>query len=104
MMHCNVLIVDDEKMLGSMTAEYFNAAKFPQMKFKSTTIETAEDGYKMTGDLTIKDVTKSITFKFTFNANLFEGKATIYSNDFGIATEKVRDDSKISIRVYVPVL
>jgi polyisoprenoid-binding protein YceI len=87
-----------------MESEYFNAAKYPLMKFKSTTIEAVEDGYKMSGVLTIKDVEKTIDFKFTFNTNIFEGKATIYSNDFGIATEKVRDDSKIVIKVYIPVI
>jgi polyisoprenoid-binding protein YceI len=44
--------------------EFFDAAKFPEMKFKSTKIEKKGDQWMMTGDLTIRDVTKSVTFPF----------------------------------------
>jgi len=41
---------------------FFNAAQFPTITFKSTKITKAADGsVKMTGDLTIKGVTKSVT-------------------------------------------
>jgi len=41
---------------------FFNAAQFPSITFKSTKITKAADGsVKMTGDLTIKGVTKSVT-------------------------------------------
>jgi polyisoprenoid-binding protein YceI len=46
--------------------KFFNVAKFPTMTFKSTKIEKTGDGTaKMTGDLTIRDVTKSVTFDVT---------------------------------------
>ncbi len=35
--------------------------KFPKMTFKSKTVERSGDGYKVIGDLTIKDVTKPVT-------------------------------------------
>lgn len=44
--------------------EFFDAAKFPEMKFKSTKIEKQGAKWMMTGDLTIRDVTKSVTFPF----------------------------------------
>ncbi|HKT46824.1 MAG TPA: YceI family protein [Candidatus Acidoferrales bacterium] len=41
--------------------DFFDVAKFPTMTFKSTKIETAGDGkLKVTGDLTIHGVTKSV--------------------------------------------
>ena len=46
------------------TAEYFDAAKFPEMSFKSTKIEKTAGGYAMTGDLTLKGKTKSVTIPF----------------------------------------
>jgi len=42
--------------------DMFNAKQFPAMTFKSTSVKAAPDGYEVTGDLTMKDVTKSITF------------------------------------------
>jgi len=46
--------------------DFFDAAKFPEMKFKSTAWKkTGNDTYDVTGDLTIKDVTKSVVLKTT---------------------------------------
>ena len=43
------------------TDDFFNVEKFPVMKFKSTKIEKTGDGtYAITGDLTIRDITKSV--------------------------------------------
>jgi polyisoprenoid-binding protein YceI len=45
---------------------FFDAAKFPSITFKSTKITKAGDGKLMvTGDLTIKDVTKEVTLEVT---------------------------------------
>lgn len=44
--------------------DFFDAEKFPNITFKSTKVEKRGDDYYLTGDLTIRDVTKSITFEF----------------------------------------
>ena len=41
--------------------DFFETSKFPKMTFKSTSIEKSGAGYKVTGDLTIRDVTKPVT-------------------------------------------
>jgi polyisoprenoid-binding protein YceI len=46
--------------------DFFNAEKFPLVKFKSTSFTKVADGkYTIIGDLTIRDVTKSVTFDAT---------------------------------------
>jgi polyisoprenoid-binding protein YceI len=40
---------------------FFDVAKFPTMTFKSTRVEKAGDGLRVTGDLTMKGVTRSVT-------------------------------------------
>jgi len=47
----------DEHLKG---ADFFDAAKFPKITFKSTKVEKAGEGLKVTGDLTMKGVTKSV--------------------------------------------
>jgi polyisoprenoid-binding protein YceI len=43
--------------------DFFNAEKYPEINFKSTSFENLGDKkYKITGDLTIRDVTKNVTF------------------------------------------
>jgi polyisoprenoid-binding protein YceI len=50
--------------------DFFNAEKYPEIKFKSKSFEKVGDGkYKITGDLTIRDVTKQVAFDAVFNGS-----------------------------------
>lgn len=45
------------------SADFFDVETYPTLRFASTAVEQVDDAtYRVTGDLTIKDVTKSITF------------------------------------------
>ncbi len=45
--------------------DFFNAEQFPKMTFKSTKIEkSGNDEYTVTGDLTIRDITKPIELRW----------------------------------------
>jgi polyisoprenoid-binding protein YceI len=68
------------------TADFFDAAKYPEMTFKSTKVEKKGKAYQMTGDLTIKGVTKQVTFPFTFTGVV---KDPWGGTRFGIAAETV---------------
>ena len=47
-------------------ADFFDAPKFPTMKFKSRTWKkTGDTTFDVSGDLTLKDVTKEVTLKVT---------------------------------------
>ena len=48
--------------------DFFDTKKFPKVLFKSTKIAKSGAGYKLTGDLTIRDVTKSVTLDATVSA------------------------------------
>lgn len=49
------------------TKDFFDASKFPLMKFRSKEIKSIGDNkYLMTGDFTIKDVTKTIEVPFVY--------------------------------------
>ena len=63
---------DNEKRDGHLkTDDFFNAEKFPLITFKSTSFEkVGENKYKITGDLTIRDVTKKVTFDATYNGSI----------------------------------
>jgi len=59
------------------SADFFDAEKYPKLTFKSTSFEKTEgEWYSLKGDLTVKDVTKPVTFDVEFG-----GKATdFYGN------------------------
>ncbi|HEX5367622.1 MAG TPA: YceI family protein [Acidimicrobiales bacterium] len=52
--------------------DFFDMERYPQITFASTAVEAAGDGtYRVTGDLTIKGITRPVTFDLSF-----EGAAT----------------------------
>lgn len=60
----NSIDTDDDKRDGHLKSDdFFNADKFPHIKFKSTKFKKLSGNkYLLTGDLTIRDVTKSVTW------------------------------------------
>ena len=55
----------DEHLKGP---DFFDAKRFPKLIFKSTKIAKSGAAYKLTGDLTIRDITKSVTLDATISA------------------------------------
>ncbi len=53
--------------------DFFNAEKFPKLTFKSTGIKSkGGDAYILSGDFTIRDVTKSIELQVTYNGSTID--------------------------------
>lgn len=46
--------------------DFLDAEKWPTLTFRSTKIEKAGDGYRIAGDLTIRDVTKPVVLEADF--------------------------------------
>ncbi|MFN3453780.1 MAG: YceI family protein [Pseudobdellovibrio sp.] len=59
---------DRDKHLKS--ADFFDVEKYPKMTFKSKKITGSEKNFKIVGDLTIKDVTKEVTFDGKYLGNV----------------------------------
>lgn len=76
------------------SGDFFDVENYPQITFRSTAVERDGEEWAVTGDLTIKDVTRplSITFEHTGSArdpfgNLrvgFEGATTVNRKDWGL--------------------
>ena len=48
------------------SGDFLDVEKFPEIKFRSTDIQGDEQNFKLTGDLTIRDITRPITLDVTF--------------------------------------
>ncbi|MCJ1699766.1 YceI family protein [Rathayibacter festucae] len=76
------------------TGDFFEAEKYPSIHFVSTAVRSNGDDFLVDGELTIKDVTKPVTFEVEFGGfgsdpygNYKAGltaKATIDRTDFGL--------------------
>lgn len=75
--------------------DFFDAETFPLMTFRSTgAAQLGGDAYRITGDLTIKDVTRPLSIDLEFNGSAtdvygnervgFEGSAEILRSDWGL--------------------
>ena len=52
---------EDKRDEHLRSADFFDAAKFPTMTFKSTSVRKSGDGVTLVGDLTIRGTTKPVT-------------------------------------------
>ncbi|MFC7503957.1 YceI family protein [Nocardioides sp. CPCC 206347] len=74
--------------------DFFDVATFPEWKFVSTDVSRDGTDWAVTGDLTIKDVTKPVTINFEENGSAkdpfgnirvgFEGDVTVNRKDWGL--------------------
>jgi polyisoprenoid-binding protein YceI len=77
------------------TNDFLDAETYPEIKFVSTSAKQVdEDNFEITGDLTIKGITKSVTIPFAFEGVAvdpygqtrvgFDGSHTINRKDYGV--------------------
>jgi polyisoprenoid-binding protein YceI len=76
------VFTDSEKLTGHLqSADFFDAEKFPDATFVTTTIAANGDAFTVTGDLSLHGVTKSITFPAKLS---LAGDAVKVNADFAI--------------------
>ena len=68
----NSINTDNEKRDQHLKSDdFFNAEKFPKMTFIGKSFKkVSEKNYKLVGDLTIRDVTKSVTLDVKYNGTV----------------------------------
>jgi len=90
------------------SAEFFDAEKYPKITFKSTSFtKTGDDEYKLTGDLTVKDVTKPVTLNVEFGGAAddfygntkagFEISGKINRKEFGLTWSGVTEAGAVVV-------
>ena len=88
----------DEHLLK---ADFFDAEKYPTITFKSTKVQPAgKDKYKITGNLTIKDVTKPVVLDAVLNKQGEHPMTKAQSIGFNATTSF--DRSAFNVGGYVP--
>jgi polyisoprenoid-binding protein YceI len=95
----NSIDTDDDARDGHLkTADFFDAANYPTLSFKSTSYKKESTGkYTLTGNLTMHGVTKPVTLDVTYNGSVvhpytqktvlgFKIKGKLKRSDFSIGT------------------
>lgn len=97
---------DRDKHLKS--DDFFNAEEYPQLKFESVNFEKIKDGeYKVTGDLTIRDVTKKVFLDAVHGGTVidpydqtkagFEISGSINRKEFGLTWSAVTEAGNVVV-------
>jgi polyisoprenoid-binding protein YceI len=86
---------------------FFDVEKYPSLSFTSTKISKGENGYVLHGKLTIRGVTKEISFPFAFDGAGpdpwggtragFSATLSIDRKDFGIVWNKTMDQGGLML-------
>jgi len=86
--------------------DFLNAEKYPNLIFKSTSIEkTGKNTYKIKGDLTVRDSTKSVVLDAKFNGQItdpkgntkagFKATTTIDRFEFGVKWNRALETGEL---------
>jgi polyisoprenoid-binding protein YceI len=107
----------DQRDQHLRSADFLDVEKYPEIKFRSTRIQGDKPSFKLTGDLTIRDVTRPITLDVDFEGATkdpwggervgFSANGKIDRRDFGLTWNQaletggvvVGNDIKISLEV-----
>ena len=96
------------------SGDFFEAEKFPQMTFKSTKVEGAKPEFKVTGDLTLRGVTKSVVLDVEYGGRSvhpqmgeragFSAKTSINRKDYGVNFNQVLDAGGLALSEKVDIV
>jgi polyisoprenoid-binding protein YceI len=89
------------------SADFFEVETYPEIVFQSKKIVGQGDGFEVTGDLTIKDVTREITFDLEINGPIkdpwgnhrvgSEGELVIDRQDYGVKFSNIMDNGGLVV-------
>ncbi|MGK0173666.1 MAG: polyisoprenoid-binding protein YceI, partial [Ulvibacter sp.] len=82
--------------------KYFKSDDFPLLKFKSDSISAEGDSFIVNGVLTIKGISKIVSFRFSKTSNLLTGKASMNASDFDINIHDETSRNKLTITIVLP--
>ncbi|MCG2462823.1 YceI family protein [Flavobacteriaceae bacterium F89] len=94
---------DQDRDTHLKSDDFFNAAQYPQLKF----VSKSYNGDKLTGDLTIRDVTKEISLDVDYNGTVldpygqtkagFEFEGTLKRKDFNLKWNAVTEAGNVVV-------
>ncbi|MDI3322237.1 YceI family protein [Pinibacter soli] len=85
--------------------EFFNVEKYPHLTFVSESITGSGKSFNVKGKLTIKGVTKEVSFKFTATPQgdiyTFKGSFELNRRDFEVGGSSITMSDKVNVELIV---
>jgi polyisoprenoid-binding protein YceI len=93
-----------QKDLEEMTLE---TRKYPEIRFQSTRVEKAGEGWKVDGTISLHGVSKPVRVEVKREGDAYTGRTILRQTDFGIkpvsvggGTIKVKNEIEIEFQIY----
>lgn len=88
----------------AVSDKWFDAKKYPSIKFNSKKVTKTTHGYDVTGTMNIHGVSKEMTIPFTFTNNTINTKFSVNRLDFNVGTmegmsKKVSNEIKLDVSI-----
>lgn len=81
--------------------DFFHAEQYPKMSFTSSSIEKKGEQYFAHGTLTIKGITKDVSFKMEMKDEVLIMRTSINAADYEVSPKK-KEKSQVEVTVKVP--
>jgi polyisoprenoid-binding protein YceI len=102
----------DDRDAHLRSADFFDVEAYPTITFRSTDVEfDGTSGFSVTGDFTIKDVTKPVTIDLTFTGSAtdpfgnerigFEGSVQVNRKDWGLTWNAALETGGVLVAEHV---
>jgi polyisoprenoid-binding protein YceI len=92
------------KNTHAKSAMWFDAEKYPSIKFTSSAISKTASGYEVKGTIDMHGVQKEVVIPFVFEDNTFKGSFEVNRLDYKInVAEPDHGASKFKLDIAVPV-
>jgi polyisoprenoid-binding protein YceI len=105
---------NDQRDTHLRSADFFDAAKFGQVRFSGKVLERAGEDYKLTGDLTIRGITKPVTVNVHFGGIVvdpygqtkagFELEGKISRKEFGLVWNAMTEAGQVVVSDEIRIL
>ena len=104
---------DPQRDAHLRTGDFFEAEKFPHMTFKSTSVAGSKSEFKVTGDLTLRGVTKTVVLDVEYAGHTqhpqmgkragFSAHTSINRKDFGVSFNQVLEAGGVALSEKVDI-
>jgi polyisoprenoid-binding protein YceI len=98
---------DQAQIQKDMEEMTLDTKQYPEIRFQSTRIEKAGEGWKVAGSLSLHGVTKPVSVVVKKSGDAYSGKTMLKQTDFGIkpisvggGTIKVKNEIEIQFEIY----
>ncbi len=98
---------DQAQIQKDMDEQVLDITKYPEIEFRSTSIEKSGDSWKVDGTLSLHGVTKPVTLLVKRSGDAYAGRTTLKQTDYGIrpitaggGTIKVKNEIDIEFQIY----